>query len=135
MKILTKEEEEAHYKSMFRPMFHSHELIRSSATLKGGIGGGIAGLGLGALGVWGATVRYPAFRALTVPLRAFLITSSGTFAGMLQTWTSTLLLWLQHETLRESNESLYESGETTLRTINTGKSSAHPFLAQTVPTS
>lgn len=52
-----------------------------SATLKGGIGGGVAGLLVGALGVYGATVRYPAFRQLTVPLRAFLITSSGTFAG------------------------------------------------------
>ncbi|KAL9006917.1 MAG: hypothetical protein Q9188_000372 [Gyalolechia gomerana] len=66
MKILTKEEEEAHYRE----------------TLKGGIGGGLAGLGLGAAGVWAATVRYPAFRALTVPLRAFLITSSGTFAAI-----------------------------------------------------
>ncbi|KAL8839741.1 MAG: hypothetical protein Q9170_001612 [Blastenia crenularia] len=67
MKILTKEEEEAHYRE----------------TLKGGIGGGIAGLGLGAAGVWLATVRYPAFRALTVPLRAFLVTSSGTFAAII----------------------------------------------------
>lgn len=52
-----------------------------SATLKGGIGGGLAGTLIGALGVYGATVRFPAFRQLTVPLRAFLITSSGTFAG------------------------------------------------------
>ncbi|KAI4187637.1 MAG: hypothetical protein L6R41_002662 [Letrouitia leprolyta] len=66
MKVLTREEEEAHYRE----------------TLKGGIGGGIAGLGLGAAGVWAATVRFPAFRALTVPLRAFLITSSGTFAAI-----------------------------------------------------
>ncbi|KAL8915374.1 MAG: hypothetical protein Q9171_000244 [Xanthocarpia ochracea] len=67
MKILTKEEEQAHY----------------NETLKGGIAGGIAGLGLGALGVWGATARYPAFRSLTLPLRAFLITSSGTFAAII----------------------------------------------------
>ncbi|KAI4147411.1 MAG: hypothetical protein L6R39_003126 [Caloplaca ligustica] len=67
MKILTKEEEQEHY----------------NETLKGGIGGGLAGLGLGALGVWGATVRYPAFRSLTLPLRAFLITSSGTFAAII----------------------------------------------------
>ncbi|KAL9598167.1 MAG: hypothetical protein Q9219_004664 [cf. Caloplaca sp. 3 TL-2023] len=66
MKILSKEEEEQHYRE----------------TLKGGIGGGIAGLGLGAVGVWAATARYPAFRALTLPLRAFLITSSGTFAAI-----------------------------------------------------
>ncbi|KAL8769879.1 MAG: hypothetical protein Q9209_004317 [Squamulea sp. 1 TL-2023] len=66
MKILTKEEEQAHY----------------NETLKGGIGGGIVGLGLGALGVWGAAARFPAFRSLTIPLRAFLITSSGTFAAI-----------------------------------------------------
>ncbi|KAL8669523.1 MAG: hypothetical protein Q9168_005883 [Polycauliona sp. 1 TL-2023] len=54
-----------------------------SATLKGGIGGGIAGLGLGALGVYGAAVRFPAFRSLTVPLRAFLVTSTGTFAAII----------------------------------------------------
>ncbi|KAL8825766.1 MAG: hypothetical protein Q9191_004212 [Dirinaria sp. TL-2023a] len=63
MKILTKEEEQAHY----------------NATLKGGIGGGVVGLALGAVGVYGATVRYPAFRQLTVPLRAFLLTSASTF--------------------------------------------------------
>ncbi|KAL8927875.1 MAG: hypothetical protein Q9172_001175 [Xanthocarpia lactea] len=67
MKILTKEEEQAHY----------------NETLKGGIGGGIAGLALGALGVWGATARFPAFRSLTLPLRAFLISSSGTFAAII----------------------------------------------------
>ncbi len=42
------------------------------------------GLGLGALGVYGAAARFPAFRSLTIPLRAFLITSSGTFAGELE---------------------------------------------------
>lgn len=39
------------------------------------------GLAAGALGVYAASARYPAFRSLTLPLRAFLITSSGTFAG------------------------------------------------------
>ncbi|MCJ1484206.1 hypothetical protein MMC06_004374 [Schaereria dolodes] len=66
MKILTKEEEQAHY----------------NATLKGGIGGGLAGLALGFVGVYGATQRYPAFRALTLPLKAFLVTSTGTFAAI-----------------------------------------------------
>ncbi|KAL8808568.1 MAG: hypothetical protein Q9223_003987 [Gallowayella weberi] len=66
MKILTKEEEQAHY----------------NATLKGGIGGGLAGVGLGVIGVWAAAARFPAFRSLTLPLRAFLITSSGTFAAI-----------------------------------------------------
>ena len=56
--------------------------MHSRATLIGGIGGGFAGLALGAVGVYAAGARYPAFRQLTVPLRAFLITSAGTFSGM-----------------------------------------------------
>ena len=51
-----------------------------NATLTGGILGGVGGLAVGTLGVYAASVRYPAFRQLTLPLRAFLITSSGTFA-------------------------------------------------------
>jgi len=66
MKILTKEEEQAHY----------------NATVKGGLGGGIVGLGVGLVGVYAATQRYPAFRSLTLPLKAFLVTSSGTFAAI-----------------------------------------------------
>lgn len=42
--------------------------------------GGAAGLAAGALGVYAASARYPAFRGLTLPFRAFLIVSSGTFA-------------------------------------------------------
>ena len=56
-------------------------LTDPSATLKGGIGGGFAGLAFGAAGVYAAGARYPAFRQLTLPLRAFLITSAGTFSG------------------------------------------------------
>lgn len=67
MKILTKEEEEAHYRE----------------TLKGGTIGTVVGLGAG----WGAVLlasrRYHFFRTLTLPLKAFLVTSSGTFAGII----------------------------------------------------
>ena len=52
-----------------------------SETLKGGAVGGFSGLALGFVGVYAAATRYPAFRQLTLPLRAFLITSSGTFGG------------------------------------------------------
>lgn len=45
--------------------------------------GGVAGTAAGALGVYGATVRYPTFRALTLPFKAFLIVSSGTFASII----------------------------------------------------
>ncbi|KAF2238403.1 hypothetical protein EV356DRAFT_307927 [Viridothelium virens] len=67
MKILTKEEEQAHY----------------NATLKGGIGGGLAGLAVGTLGVYAASARYPAFRQLTLQFRVFLAASSGTFASII----------------------------------------------------
>jgi len=66
MKILTKEEEQEHY----------------NATLKGGVLGGAAGLALGVLGVTAASKRYPAFRGLTLPFRAFLVSGSGTFAAI-----------------------------------------------------
>lgn len=66
MKILSKEEEEAHY----------------AAVVKGGAIGGTAGLALGIGGVLAASRRYPSFRSLTIPFRAFLVTSTGTFAAI-----------------------------------------------------
>ena len=66
MKILTKEQEQAHY----------------NETLKGGTAGGLGGLAVGTLGVMAASKRYAFFRGLTLPLKAFLITSAGTFAGI-----------------------------------------------------
>ncbi|KAI0170659.1 mitochondrial hypoxia responsive domain-containing protein [Pestalotiopsis sp. NC0098] len=66
MKVVSKEEEQAHY----------------NQVLKGGaIGGGLF-LGLGLVGVWGASRRYPAFRGLTLPFRSFLVTSSATFGAI-----------------------------------------------------
>ncbi|KAH6664106.1 hypothetical protein B0J14DRAFT_252107 [Halenospora varia] len=67
MKILTKEEEEAHY----------------NATLKGGINGGILGLVVGGAAVYASHKRFPNFRALTLPLKTFLVTSSGTFTAII----------------------------------------------------
>lgn len=67
MKLLTKEQEQAHYRE----------------TLKGGAVGGFGGLALGLAGVTLASRRYHFFRGLTIPLRAFLITSAGTFGGII----------------------------------------------------
>ena len=68
MKVLTKEEEDAHYREV----------------LRGGISGGLVGLGLGL----GASVvmhrRWLFFRSLTLPLKAFFVTSTGTFAAIIQ---------------------------------------------------
>ena len=61
---------------------YSPILINGSETLKGGVGGGVVGLAVGLAGVYAAAARYPAFRHLTLPLKAFIVTSSGTFTGM-----------------------------------------------------
>lgn len=67
MKVLTPEQEEAHY----------------NASVKGGTIGGIVGTAIGAAAVIGASRRYPSFRALTLPFRAFLVTSTGTFIAVI----------------------------------------------------
>ncbi|KAF2016430.1 hypothetical protein BU24DRAFT_409533 [Aaosphaeria arxii CBS 175.79] len=67
MKVLTKEEEQAHY----------------NATIKGGSIAGLIGTTIGAVGVIGASRRFPAFRALTIPFRTFLVASTGTFVAVL----------------------------------------------------
>ncbi|KAI1804731.1 hypothetical protein F4811DRAFT_518894 [Daldinia bambusicola] len=66
MKVISKEEEQAHY----------HQV------LKGGLIGGSLGLGVGLLGVVFGSRRYPAFRSLTLPFRSFLVTSAGTFGAI-----------------------------------------------------
>lgn len=88
MKILTKEEEQENWKSVIYylfslppPLTPYADLLWYSETVKGGLVGGFFGLGLGVAGVYGAGVRYPAFRQITLPLRAFLCTSSATFGG------------------------------------------------------
>jgi len=66
MKIISKEEEDAHY----------------SVVVRGGLLGGSVGLAVGLAGVVGASRRYPAFRSLTVPFRSFLVTSAATFGAI-----------------------------------------------------
>ncbi|KAI1743435.1 hypothetical protein F4680DRAFT_410163 [Xylaria scruposa] len=66
MKVISAEEERAHYNSV----------------LKGGFIGGTLGLSVGLLGVIGAGRRFPAVRTLTLPFRAFLVTSVGTFGAI-----------------------------------------------------
>ncbi|KAI1392870.1 uncharacterized protein F4822DRAFT_392458 [Hypoxylon trugodes] len=66
MKVISPEEEKAHY----------------NQVLKGGSIGGTLGLGIGWIGVIAASRRYPAFRSLTLPFRAFLVTSTGTFGAI-----------------------------------------------------
>jgi len=67
MKILTKEEEQAHY----------------NATLKGGSLGGGIGLIVGGAAVYAANARFHTFRSLTLQMKAFLVSSSATFAAII----------------------------------------------------
>jgi hypothetical protein len=67
MKLLTKEEEQAHW----------------NATVGGGITGGILGTLVGTAGVILAQRRYPTFRGLTLPFRTFLAVSTGTFSAII----------------------------------------------------
>ncbi|QKX64135.1 uncharacterized protein TRUGW13939_11308 [Talaromyces rugulosus] len=67
MKILTKEEEAAHYRSV----------------VQGGSFGTVIGLVGGVAGVMAASRRFHTIRNLTLPMKAFLVTSSGTFLGII----------------------------------------------------
>ena len=88
MKILTKEEEREHY----------------NATLKGGSIGGFAGLGLGYAAVALASRRYRFMHDLTLPLKAFLVTSSATFTGII----SADHYSRQYEALRNPKQRQYD---------------------------
>ncbi|KAF8542630.1 mitochondrial hypoxia responsive domain-containing protein [Trichophaea hybrida] len=68
MKLLTKEEEDAHYR----------------AVLRGGISGGLVGLGVGLGASMLLQRRWAFYRTLTLPLKAFLVSSTGTFCAIIQ---------------------------------------------------
>ena len=58
-------------------------MLPNSSVVKGGTLGGIIGLAGGAAGVMLAARRYHTIRNLTLPMKAFLVTSSGTFVGII----------------------------------------------------
>ncbi|EWC43404.1 hypothetical protein DRE_07651 [Drechslerella stenobrocha 248] len=64
MKLLTKEEEAQHY----------------AATVRGGLKGGGIGLGIGLASAFALNRHSAFFRSLTLPLKAFFVSSSATFA-------------------------------------------------------
>ncbi|KAL1602389.1 Replication factor C, subunit RFC4 [Paraconiothyrium brasiliense] len=106
MKILTKEEEQAHY----------------NATVKGGTIGGLIGTAVGAAAVVGASRRYPSFRALSVPFRAFLVTSSGSFVAVIAADRASNQFDIEHnpekqrEIERERHrEELYNANKTAMQ--------------------
>ncbi|KAE8352338.1 hypothetical protein BDV28DRAFT_3996 [Aspergillus coremiiformis] len=95
MKLLTKEEEDAHYR----------------AVLKGGTIGGILGLIGGYAGVLAASRRYQTIRNLTLPMKAFLVTSSGTFVGIIAADNSSRTFEAEHN----ANRVWYQNREQRLR--------------------
>ncbi|KAF1961224.1 hypothetical protein CC80DRAFT_488552 [Byssothecium circinans] len=120
MKILTKEEEQAHY----------------NATVKGGTIGGIIGLAVGGVGVAAASRRFPNFRALTVPFRAFLVASTGSFVAVIAADRASAAFDISHnpEKQREiererQRNALYESNKTALqRTKDWAGENRYPIL-------
>ncbi|KAH7117783.1 hypothetical protein B0J11DRAFT_536680 [Dendryphion nanum] len=106
MKVLTKEEEQAHY----------------NATVKGGTIGGLIGTAVGGVGVMAATRRFAGFRALTLPFRAFLVASTGTFIAVIAADRASAKYDVEHtpEKLRQvqrerAREQEYQAGTTILQ--------------------
>ncbi|KAL2813655.1 hypothetical protein BJX63DRAFT_431776 [Aspergillus granulosus] len=95
MKLLTKEEEDAHY----------------SEVVKGGTLGGVCGLLAGYAGVMLASRRYHTIRNLTLPMKAFLVTSSGTFVGIIAADHASRAF----EAARNEERQWYENHEERLR--------------------
>ncbi|CRG89945.1 hypothetical protein PISL3812_06984 [Talaromyces islandicus] len=67
MKLLTKEEQDAHYRQV----------------VQGGALGTFLGFAGGLAGVLAASRRFHTVRSLTLPMKAFLVTSSSTFVGII----------------------------------------------------
>ncbi|KAJ6120577.1 hypothetical protein N7523_004857 [Penicillium sp. IBT 18751x] len=99
MKLLTKEEENNHYR----------------AVVKGGTIGGLAGLAAGAAGVMLASRRFHTIRNLTMPMKAFLTTSSGTFVGIIAADHASR----DFETQQNAQKLWYENREERLRAEET----------------
>ncbi|KAL2865374.1 HIG1 domain-containing protein [Aspergillus lucknowensis] len=95
MKLLTKEEEDAHYRSV----------------VKGGSIGTALGLAGGFAGVMLASRRYHTIRNLTLPMKAFLVTSSGTFVGIIAADNASR----NFEASRNEERQWYENREERLR--------------------
>lgn len=93
MKILTPQEEADHNKYVATPIAESTSfqvlkkgmllMLFDRAVWEGGLLGGAGGFGLGAGSVWLASKRSAGFRSLSLPFRAFLVTSSATFVAVI----------------------------------------------------
>lgn len=84
----------------------------NSSVVKGGTVGTLVGLAGGAAGVMLAARRFPTIRNLTMPMKAFLVTSSGTFVGIIAADHASREFDVQHN----AEKQWYESREERLRT-------------------
>lgn len=84
----------------------------NSSVVKGGTVGTVVGLAGGAAGVMLAARRFPTIRNLTMPMKAFLVTSSGTFVGIIAADHASREFDVQHN----AEKQWYESREERLRT-------------------
>lgn len=92
-------------------MRHDTDKISNSSVVKGGTLGGIVGLAGGAAGVVLAARRFPTIRHLTTPMKAFLVTSTGTFVGIIAADHASRDWDVQHN----AEKQWYESREERLR--------------------
>lgn len=116
MKLLTKEEEASHYRYDNPPtatsiVCHNDTNSCLRAVVKGGTIGGVLGLIGGTAGVMAAARRYHTIRSLTLPMKAFLVTSTGTFVGIIAADHSSR----QYEAARNQNLQYLENREERLR--------------------
>ncbi|KKK13936.1 hypothetical protein AOCH_005847, partial [Aspergillus ochraceoroseus] len=81
------------------------------SVVKGGTIGGILGLVGGAAGVMLASRRYHTIRTLTLPMKTFLVTSSGTFVGIVSADNASRAF----EASRNQDLQWYENREERLR--------------------
>jgi hypothetical protein len=119
MKILTKEEEQAHY----------------NATVRGGIYGGVIGLAVGGLAVVGAHHRFHTFRQLTLPMKTFLVTSSGTFSAIINADRYSRKFELARDPSRQYRDrssldqaALRENETTTKKLLDWGRENRYPIV-------
>lgn len=108
MKILSKEEEAAHY----------------AEVVKGGLIGGTIGLGIGIGGVYMASRRWSAFKGLTIPFRAFLVTSTGTFVAIVnaERWS------IKHQIALDPRRNYTDEAARNAQLIRENKSTYERFL-------
>ncbi|KAK6582093.1 hypothetical protein PZA11_005790 [Diplocarpon coronariae] len=104
MKILTKEEEDAHY----------------ATTVKGGLTGGAIGLAVGAVALYGGTRRFQLLRGLTIPMKAYLVSATGTFSAIICADRASRGFELE----RHPNHAYVDNAARTTEALEAGKTSS-----------